>query len=115
MIIAREDFIEWLHKHASIAISLLKALTRRLRQQTANTKNLALLGVYERFVKVLLELAKEQDGHLVVEGVSHKDLADRVYASREMITLIIKELKQGGYIEADRKRIAIKKRLPAKW
>ena len=28
---------------------------------------------------------------------------------------ILKELKQGGYIDADRKRIVLKKRLPERW
>ena len=115
LIIKRHDFLECLQRNSAIAISLLQVLSRRLRLQTDNTKNLVLLGVYQRFVKLLYELAQEQNGELAIDGVSHKSLADRVYASREMITLIIKELKAGDYIETDRKRIVIKKRLPAKW
>ena len=58
---------------------------------------------------------EEVHPELVVEGLSHKALSELVYASREMITLIFKELKGGGYIDVDRKRITIKKRLPSKW
>jgi hypothetical protein len=32
-----------------------------------------------------------------------------------MISVILKELKEGGYISTDRKRIVINKKLPAKW
>jgi CRP/FNR family cyclic AMP-dependent transcriptional regulator len=115
VIISRDDFMECLQNNFAIAISLLKVLTRKLRQQTDSTKSLALMGVYERVAKVLLELAEDKEDQLVVEGLSHKSLADRVFASREMISLILRELKQGGYIEADRKRIVIKRRLPSKW
>lgn len=115
ILISRTDFLDCLNKHASISLSLLKALSRKLRRQTESTKSLVLLGVYERLVRLLRELAVEQNGQLTVQGVSHKDLAERIYASREMVTMIIKELKIGDYIEADRKRIVIKKTLPAKW
>ncbi|MFO1352048.1 MAG: Crp/Fnr family transcriptional regulator [Gammaproteobacteria bacterium] len=113
--IARHDFLECLRNHASIAISLLKVLAGKLRQQTDATKSLALMGVYERLVKTLHELAVPKNGQLVIENVTHKILADRVYSSREMITVILKELKLGGYISGDRGTIIINKRLPAKW
>ena len=114
-VIKRLDFIDCLQRNSSIAISLMKVLAGKLRQQTDSTRNLVLMDVYQRFVKRLYELAAEQDDGLVIEGISHKQLADQVYASREMITLILKDLKEGGYIQTDRKRIVIKKRLPAKW
>ena len=115
MLIKRHDFIDCLQRNISIAISLLKVLAGKLRQQTDSTRNLVLMDVYQRFVKRLYELAAEHEGELIIEGISHKQLAEQVYASREMITLILKDLKEGGYIQTDRKRIVIKKRLPAKW
>ena len=115
MILTRDALIDCLQRHSTMAIGLLKVLSGKLRRQSAITKDLALLSVYERLVKLLRELAREQDGLLVVEGVSQRKLADQVFASREMITLILKELKQGGYIDTDRKRIVLKKRLPERW
>ncbi len=115
LIIARDDFIACLHAHVPIAISLLQALANRLRQQTGATKSLALKGVYERVVEVLSELTVERNGRQVIENLTHQALADKTYASRAMISVILKELKQGGYISADRKRIVIHKKLPAKW
>lgn len=115
LIIARDDFIACLHAHVSIAISLLQALARKLRHQTGTTKSLALKGVYQRVVEALYELAEERDGRQVIENLTHQALADRTYASRAMISVILKELKQGGYISADRKRIVIHRKPPAKW
>lgn len=115
LILARDDFLRCLRQRPGVALYLLRALAAKLRVQTERLKNLALLGVYERLVLALKELAVETDRGPVVDGVSHQQLADRVHASREMISLIFKDLRQGGYIETERKRIVLVKPLPSKW
>jgi len=114
-IISREDFMQCMQNHPSIALHLLKALSRRLRQQNRSTKNLALMGVYERVASVLKEQAVEHDGDLVIEGFTHQRLANMVGASREMVSLVLKALKTEGYIAVQQRRITIKEELPAKW
>jgi len=114
-IISREDFMQCMKNHPSIALHLLKALSRRLRQQNRSTKNLALMGVYERVASVLKEQAVEHDGDLVIEGLTHQRLANMVGASREMVSLVLKALKTEGYIAVQQRRITIKEELPAKW
>ena len=115
LMIDRNAFTECLRKNSAMTINLLKAMTQKLREQTEKTKALALFTVYERLIKLLQDLAVEHDGHQIVEGISHQDLADQIFSSREMVSVILKELKQGGYIDVERKKIIIKKRLPAKW
>lgn len=114
-IISKEDFLHCLATHPAIAINVLKVLARRLRQQTENTKSLALMGVYERVAKTLLEQAIPLGNEQVVEGLTQKHLAAMVGASREMISLVFKELKAGGYVTVQRGRVIIHKKLPAKW
>lgn len=114
-IISREDFIQCLQNHPSIALHLLKALSRRLRQQNRSTKNLALMGVYERVASVLKEQAVEHNGDLIIEGLTHQRLANMVGASREMVSIVLKALKTEGYIAVQQRRITIKEELPAKW
>jgi len=114
-VISREDFMQCLQNHPSIALHLLKALSRRLRQQNRSTKNLALMGVYERVASVLREQAVEHEGDLVIEGLTHQRLANMVGASREMVSLVLKALKTEGYIAVQQRRITIKEELPAKW
>lgn len=114
-IISREDFMACLQNHPSIALHLLKALSQRLRQQNRSTKNLALMGVYERVALVLNEQAVEHDGHRVIEGLTQQRLANMVGASREMVSLVLKALKTDGYIAVQQRRITIKEQLPSKW
>jgi CRP/FNR family cyclic AMP-dependent transcriptional regulator len=83
---------------------------------TENVKSLALQDVYGRFARMLHELATERDGKLVIaEKLTQQDMASRIGASREMISLIIKDLTTGGYVSVNRKKIVINKKLPLEW
>ena len=42
-------------------------------------------------------------------------VAARIGGSREMVSRIMRDLTQGGYIELDAKRIRVLKKLPAHW
>jgi CRP/FNR family cyclic AMP-dependent transcriptional regulator len=74
------------------------------------------MDVYGRVARLLLELAEERDGKLVVEErLTQQDLAARVGASREMVSKILKDLRLGGYIEVTRQRITICRIPPRHW
>lgn len=115
MILSRAVFLECLDAHPSMSRSLLRVLARKVRQQTEHTKNIVLSSVYERLVNLLHELGTPQDGKIVLENTTQKYLAERVFASREMVSMILSDLKQGGYISTDRRCITIEKNLPKKW
>lgn len=113
LVIPKADFRRFLSTNPDFAMKLINRLMRRVRALTENVGNLALLDVYGRVARLLLDLAVVQGGRLVVsEPLSQKDIADRVGASREMVSRIFKDLAAGGYIEVDRKRITIHKDLP---
>ena len=113
--IAKHDFMGHLTSYPSIAIHLLKDLAHRLRREIDSVKSLALMDVYGRVAKVLLELAHQQDGRLMTQRITNKEIAGRVGASREMVGRILKDLKQGGYISVEHGKIIINEKLPAKW
>lgn len=117
LVISRQDFEILLDRHPRIARQLMKGLTRRLRSLTDNVRNLALMDVYGRVAQLLLTLAAEQggDGRLIENRPTHKEIAARVGASREMVGRILKDLVSGGYIEIDKKAIRILERLPEHW
>ena len=73
------------------------------------------MDVYGRVAKTLLDLAAEKDGKLVTERITHKEIANMVGASREMVGRILKDLRKGGYISVDSGRIIINEKLPARW
>jgi CRP/FNR family cyclic AMP-dependent transcriptional regulator len=116
MVISREAFMACLSRNPEIAINLIKPMTLRMRMLAKNVSNLALLDVYGRVARVLLEQAEEQEnGEMVTAKLTQQEIADMVGASRAMVSRILKDLKLGGYISIDKKRISIRQKLPSRW
>jgi CRP/FNR family cyclic AMP-dependent transcriptional regulator len=115
-ILSRADFRGFLLAHPEVALQLIQNLIRVARGLNQNVRNLAMLDVYGRVARILLELAVERDGKLVIpEKMTQKDIAARVGASREMINRILRDLTVGGYVSVDAGRITINKTPPARW
>lgn len=115
-VIANELLREFLAAHPEAAVQLIRGLIARSRRATEGLKDLALLDVYGRVAKLLLELAREADGALVIdERLTHQDIADRVSASREMVGRILKDLETGGYIAHRGGKIVVRRRPPRAW
>jgi CRP/FNR family cyclic AMP-dependent transcriptional regulator len=115
-VIANEVLRGFLASHPEAAVQLIRGLIARARRMTESLKDLALLDVYGRVAKLLLELAKETDGRLVIDQrLTQQDIADRVSASREMVSRILKDLTTGGYVTQEGGRIVIQRRPPRAW
>jgi CRP/FNR family cyclic AMP-dependent transcriptional regulator len=115
-VIPNDALRAFLASHPDAALRLIRGLIGRIRHMTESIKDLALLDVYGRVAKLLLELATEVDGRLIVDQrLTHQQVADRVSASREMVSRIFKDLTTGGYIAAEDGRIVIKRRPPRAW
>jgi CRP/FNR family cyclic AMP-dependent transcriptional regulator len=115
-VIANEVVRGLLASHPEAALQLIRGLIGRMRYMTENLKDLALLDVYGRVAKLLLELATEADGRLVIDQrLTQQDIADRVSASREMVSRILKDLTTGGYIANESGKIVIQRRPPRAW
>ncbi len=112
-IIPQSAFRSFITRHPEFAMRLVKTLIFRTRGLLNNVRNLASLDVYGRVARLLLDLAVEVDGKRVIEGkLTKQDIANRVGASREMISRVFKDLTSGGYIEQEKDRIVIAKNLP---
>ena len=106
----------FLAAHPEAAFELIRCLIGRTRHLTESLKDLALLDVYGRVAKLLLELAIEVDGRLVVDQrLTQQEISERVNASREMVSRIFKDLTAGGYIAQEGGRIVIRRRPPRAW
>lgn len=113
LVIPKSVFLKVLHENTDMAITLIKDLSNRIRLLTDNVKSLALLDVYGRIAKTLLNLAIPQEGKMVIiEKLTKQDLASRVGASREMVSRIMKDLDSGGYISYQKNYIVINNQLP---
>jgi CRP/FNR family cyclic AMP-dependent transcriptional regulator len=110
------DFRAFLLKHPQVAVQVIRNLIRVARGLNENVRSLAMLDVYGRVARVLLDMAVERDGKLSIpEKLTQKDLANRVGASREMINRILRDLTVGGYVSMREGHIIIEKAPPARW
>jgi CRP/FNR family cyclic AMP-dependent transcriptional regulator len=115
-VVSKEAFTAFLASHPDFSVRLIRKLIHRARALTNNVRSLALLDVYGRVARLLLDMAVEQDGkRMIPEKLTQQDIASRVGASREMISLILKDLSAGGFISIAGKRITVNKELPKHW
>ena len=116
-VVPRLKVRQFLRDHPEFSARLVEKLIRRTRALTESVKNLALMDVYGRVARLLLDLAEEDDsGTLVVtERLTQADIANRVGASREMVSKILSDLAAGGYISVRQKHITVHRAPPRHW
>jgi len=116
LVVPKEDFRDFVANSPEFSLHLIRKLIRRVRVLTNDIKSLALMDVYGRVARMLLDLAVERDGALVIEErPTQQEMANRVGASREMVNKILGDLASGGYIAVERDRITIARALPRAW
>lgn len=101
LILGRVEFARSLAENTSMAYAVMKGLVQRLRHADRKIESLALLDVYGRVARALLEFARpEPDGQLLIrDRVSRQDVAKMIGASREMVSRVMKDLEDRGFIE----------------
>lgn len=114
LLLSGAEFARCMPDQGSVAFAVLRGLTERLRRADRNIQSLALMDVYGRVARVLLEAAMpDLNGQLLIrEKISRQDIAKMVGASREMVSRVMKDLEQRGFIETlEHGSILIKDRL----
>ena len=100
LILGRTEFARCLPENSSLSYAIKRGLVRRLRSADRQIESLALLDVYGRVARTLLEMAEDVDGvKLIRNKVSRQDMAKVVGASREMVSRVMKDLEERGAIE----------------
>jgi CRP/FNR family cyclic AMP-dependent transcriptional regulator len=98
--IAKRDFKKCLADNFEMAMAVMRGLVRRLREADRKIGSLALLDVYGRVARLLLEMAEDVNGEkLITKRLPKQDIAKMIGASREMVSRVMKDLQTGGYIE----------------
>jgi CRP/FNR family cyclic AMP-dependent transcriptional regulator len=115
-VIPQADVEHLLQENPAFARDLLKRLIGRVRSLTAKVRDLGLRDVYGRFVRFVDENSIEDGGlRIIPERLTQSEVAARIGGSREMVSRIMRDLTEGGYIEVEAKRIRLRKKLPAHW
>jgi len=98
--ITRRDFRKCMTENAEMAMAVMRGLVRRLREADRKIGSLALLDVYGRVARLLLDMSETVDGQkMVTKRLPKQDIAKMIGASREMVSRVMKDLQTGGYIE----------------
>ncbi|MGE5638598.1 MAG: Crp/Fnr family transcriptional regulator [Clostridia bacterium] len=98
--IAKRDFKKCLSDNFEMTTAVMRGLVRRLRDADRKIGSLALLDVYGRVARLLLDMAETVEGEkIVTKRLPKQDIAKMIGASREMVSRVMKDLQLGGYIE----------------
>jgi CRP/FNR family cyclic AMP-dependent transcriptional regulator len=108
----RSDFEGVVTSRASISSALIKVLSARLRKANHQISTLALLDVYGRVARVLLDMARDEgrrlrDGSIAFRRATHQEIANRIGTTRETVTRMMKDLERQGLIHADSREFVI--------
>lgn len=106
--LSKAGFINCLKENSDVAMLVIRNLVKRLREADRKIESLALIDVSGRVVRLLVDMAQEIDGKLVVPRAPPKqEIARMIGASREMVSRVIKELQEKELIRAERRSLVI--------
>lgn len=104
LVIWRKDFIRFLEHHPRVAMTLLQALSLRLRATNDMVGNLSFLNLPARLARILLNLG-QQYGKLTDEGIviglklSQEELGNLVGVSRESVNRQVRLWVEHGLLD----------------
>ena len=99
--LGREAFSRCLPENSSMSYNIMRGLVARLRHADRKIESLALMDVYGRVARSLIEFAVDDGaGNLKIrDKISRQDLAKMVGASREMVSRVMKDLEERGFVD----------------
>lgn len=114
--VERDAAIQAMVDHPEVAWALVEELIFRTRKSTENLKSLALFDVYGRIVRLLGSMAVPDGPRQRIANVpTQVEIAKRVGASRDMVSLIMRDLNTGGYLSREGPQLFINRPLPQRW
>jgi CRP/FNR family cyclic AMP-dependent transcriptional regulator len=106
--LSKAGFVTCMKDNFDLAMRIIRNLVRRLRDADRKIESLALIDVYGRVARLLIDMAEEIDGKWVVQHAPPKqEIARMIGASREMVSRVVKDLQEKGLIRAERRRILL--------
>jgi CRP/FNR family cyclic AMP-dependent transcriptional regulator len=106
--LSKAGFTNMLKDNFELAMLIIRNLVRRLRDADRKIESLALIDVYGRVARLLIDMAQNVEGKWIVEHAPPKqEIARMIGASREMVSRVVKDLNKKGLIRAEKRRIHI--------
>jgi CRP/FNR family cyclic AMP-dependent transcriptional regulator len=98
--VTKRAFRKCLLENVEVAMAVLRVVVRRLREADRKIGSLAMLDVYGRVARLLLDMSEDVDGQrIVTKRLPKQDIAKMIGASREMVSMVMRDLEISGYFE----------------
>src|SRR5687767_13134107 len=114
LVLRSDDFRRRVESNPAVAWSLLVELSHRLRRADGKIHGLALLDVPGRIARLLLDFASESNGDAIDKPLTHQTIAHMIGASRETVSRTMRDFQNQGWINVERRRIALADRAALK-
>lgn len=105
-------FLGWLEGEHEMQQAVMRDLGGRVRQLYNKIGEHALMGVKERLLLTLLEIAEREGeagpgGEIVFTRPTHRELANRIGSSREVVSRLLKEILDSEMLQAEGRVIRV--------
>jgi CRP/FNR family cyclic AMP-dependent transcriptional regulator len=98
--LSKQNFKKCMAENFEMTMTVMRGIVKRLREADKKIGSLALMDVYGRVARLLMEMSETIDGQKVVtKKLAKQDIAKMIGASREMVSRVMKDLQTGGFIE----------------
>lgn len=104
----RTAFLSSLEGNGEVVMLVLRNLVKRLREADRKIESLALIDVYGRVARLIIDMAEEIEGQWIVQRAPAKqEIARMIGASREMVSRVVKDLHEKNLIRTDKRKIIV--------
>lgn len=107
------DFDKLMISRPELLMRITRTLSARLRRADCEIELLSFSGVKNRLIQCIYNLAEKYgeetpDGLLIPSEFTHKDISELVGTAREVVSRVIKELKEEGLVKTDGRSLIIR-------
>ena len=115
VVITRTTLERHLAEDPAFAFELLARVIRSARLATRGMRRMALNNVYGRLKQLLDDQSQGELPFVWLNAPSHKELGQMLGCTSAMVTVVLGDVRRGGYVEVGRRRIELLRPLPLKW
>jgi CRP/FNR family transcriptional regulator, cyclic AMP receptor protein len=101
LVLGHEAFNRCLLQNAALSVAIMQGMVSRLRKANQKIADLALVSVYGRVARCLIEMStphEPEKNTFIVKKFSNIKLAKEIGASREMVSKALKDFEKQGFI-----------------
>jgi CRP-like cAMP-binding protein len=103
LVLGHAEFTRCLNENHAMSNSVIKGLVQRLRKADEKISSLALMDVFGRVAQTLMGFSEEAgEQRLVIrDKITRQDIAKMVGASREMVSRVMRDFEEQGFIKTN--------------